>query len=66
MLNQISLERVQELQAEIDQINKMNIRDMVITKDGKPVEISQRMRDDMRFTGLNTFGLLKEIDKNHK
>jgi hypothetical protein len=64
-MNEISLERVRELQAEIDAINRTPLHKVVIMKNGKPVEISNRMRDDMRFTGLSTFALLQQIDKQH-
>jgi uncharacterized protein (DUF885 family) len=62
-MSQISLERVRELQAEIDEINRTPLHKVEIMKDGKLIEISNRMRDDMRFTGLSTFALLQQIDK---
>lgn len=60
-MTEISLERIQELHAEIDAINKANIRNLVITKDGKPIDLSTRMRDDLRFTGMSTFVLLRHV-----
>jgi hypothetical protein len=65
MTTQISLERIRELQAEIDQINRLHIADVVITKNGKPLDVSPRILNDMRLTGLNTFGLLKDLDKQN-
>jgi uncharacterized protein (DUF885 family) len=63
---QISLERVRQLQAEIDEINRTPLHQVEIMKGGKVVEISNRMRDDMRFTGLSTFALLQQIDKQNQ
>lgn len=57
----ISLERIREIRAMIDEINKLDIVTVQITKDDQDVLLTSTERKDLHFTGLSTFGMLEQV-----
>lgn len=48
-----SIERILELQAELDEFNSHPLKEIILTKDGEPVHIPEEIYEDWRFTGLS-------------
>jgi hypothetical protein len=55
----IDLERIRELQAEIEKINSVPFAELELYEDGQKIEITAKQLDDFRFIGMSNFGLLE-------
>jgi hypothetical protein len=55
----IAIEDVMRIQVEIDNINKLDIKDITITQGGKEISLTEEQREGLRFTGLTSFSLIK-------
>jgi len=49
----VDIERVKELQSEIDKINSVSVSELELFENGKQIDISQKMIDTWRYVGLN-------------
>ncbi len=49
----IDIERIQQLQAELDQINSLDFKDIEFFENDKKVEIPQKVIDEFKLYGLN-------------
>jgi len=53
ILMRVDIERVKELQSEIDKINSVSVSELELFENGKQIDISQKMIDTWRYVGLN-------------
>lgn len=57
----IDLSRVREIRSEIDAINAVPFSELVITDDGVPVQISDAVKDGVKYLCLSNFSVLEML-----
>jgi YgiT-type zinc finger domain-containing protein len=57
----VALERVRAIRAEMDEINKLDILTVEVTKGDSATLLTDKERESLRFTGLSTFAMLEQV-----
>jgi len=58
---EVTAEEMADIQKKIDRINAIPITEVVVTRGGKVLGVAEEERNDMKYAGLTTFTLVKDI-----
>lgn len=61
----VTAEEIKDIEEKIERINALDITEVVVTRGGKVIGVGDEERKDMKYTGLTTFALVKEILSNN-
>ena len=64
MKNIIDLDEIRTVLTKRGRINRIDVREAVFIYKNKEVKVSKKMREDWRFTGLNTIDFAENVFVN--
>ena len=59
-MTEIAIEEVQALIARVREINRIEFNEIEWTKDGKPMDIPENIREEFQFIGLSNVAFIEE------